>query len=91
MVVWSLLMYLGTAVIGLITIGMRRCICKGEIGGEHNCGRICSAIFLILLWITFVVLVCLYQYKVFYIDVQMLVQKAQRVYIDLKEKVLDNG
>ena len=71
-VVWSLLMYLGTAIIGLIAIGMRRCICKGEIGGANGC-RVFAAAFLILLWVAFVVLVCLYQYKVFYIDTLALV------------------
>jgi solute carrier family 8 (sodium/calcium exchanger) len=67
-VVWSLLMLIGLSVIGLIVIGLRRCICKGELGGNAG-GRVFTMVLLIVLWLAFVALVTLQVYKVIDVDI----------------------
>ena len=57
-VVWSLLMLIGLSVVGLIVVGIRRCACKGELGGSVG-GRVSTMILLIALWLAFVALVTL--------------------------------
>lgn len=68
-------MYLGVSIIGLIVLGMRRCICKGELGGPAG-GRIFSGIIMILLWIAFVILVSLQVYDVIKVDIPTLLITA---------------
>jgi solute carrier family 8 (sodium/calcium exchanger) len=63
-VVWSLIILVGVSVIGLIVLGIRRCACKGELGGSV-CGRVWTLIVMITLWIAFVTLVIVNEYLQF--------------------------
>ena len=81
-------MYLGLSVIGLIVLGMRRCICKGELGGPTG-GRIFSGILMILLWIAFVILVSLQVYDVIKVDIPTLFITAQHKVGNFTEGLID--
>ena len=57
---FAIALYMIASLIGLFVIAVRRC-CGGEIGGS-TIGKYISASILFLLWVTFIVLVCLQEY-----------------------------
>ena len=57
---FAIAIYMIASIIGLFVIAVRRC-CGGEIGGSAI-GKYISATILFLLWVTFIVLVCLQEY-----------------------------
>lgn len=57
---FAIALYMITTIAGLFVVAVRRCS-GGEIGGSVV-GRYLSALVLLLLWATFIVLVCLQEY-----------------------------
>ena len=49
----SVILYVGCSTLCLITLCVRRCVVGGELGGS-TAGRVSTAIFFGILWLTFV-------------------------------------
>lgn len=59
----SVIMFLCCSLIGIAILIIRRLCVKGELGGS-DCGRYTSAMILISLWLTYVVVCTLSQYGI---------------------------
>lgn len=52
---FSVLLFLITCIVGLVTLILRRKVIKGELGGRKVC-KVISAIWMILLWVIYILL-----------------------------------
>lgn len=59
----SVMLFLICSLIGIIVLIIRRIVVKGELGGSQ-CGRTGSATFFVCLWLFYVILSTLAQYRI---------------------------
>lgn len=64
----SVMLFLVCTLTGLLVLIIRRVVVKGELGGSPG-GRLASAIFFVTLWLIYVVISTLAQYKIITVDI----------------------
>jgi len=60
----SVIMFLCCSLVGISLLVIRRFCCKGELGGPTG-SRVCSAIFMVSLWLVYVSVSSAYMYGAF--------------------------
>lgn len=64
----SVILYLSCSLIGIVILVVRRCICKGELGGS-SCGRWSTALMFFALWFIYIIISILVQYEYLEINI----------------------
>ncbi len=59
----SVALFLCCSIVAILLLVVRRCIVKGELGGSYI-GRVVSAVILVCLWLTYIIVSSLAQYQV---------------------------